>query len=167
MEKLGMFFHRKYGVNFKSLRYPLMIAPTSKEDDILKFISEFLTCGFKKEDYKVKLDPKLKLSVIYISDLIRAAIEFSEAGQISKRIYNLNGFTVTPEECIKQCQRTLPANYTYELDSFNDIYKDWPHNVNDSLAKKDWEWKPQVSNTKTLVSTLIKDLVDIELRRNK
>ena len=61
----------------------------------------------KDEKYKIYLDPKLKICLLYLDDLIRGKIEFLEAGNSSlkKRVYNINGFTSTPEDIVKETKK--------------------------------------------------------------
>jgi threonine 3-dehydrogenase len=172
MEKLGNYYYKNYGTNFRSLRFPLIITPgeTDNDNEIISFVNDVFMTGVKQIPYQMYIEQNVKLPVMYISDCIRGVVEFTEAGNsaLSRRIYNYNGFILTPEVYIKQMSKTMKnKQITYDIKNYiNDIVKTFPLTYNDSLAQKDWGWKPKITNEKLLCKTYVNDLVEIETRRN-
>jgi hypothetical protein len=61
----------------------------------------------KDEKCKIYLEPNIKICLLYMDDCIRGIIEFLEAGNSSlkKRVYNINGFSATPEDLVKETKK--------------------------------------------------------------
>ena len=80
-------------------------------------------------------------------DAIRATIELMEAdaGNLSVRTsYNISGMSFSPKEIAEEIKKHIPEfTITYEPDYRMEIAQSWPQSIDDSVAKKDWTWKPK------------------------
>jgi nucleoside-diphosphate-sugar epimerase len=84
---------------------------------------------------------------MYMPDAIRATIELMEAPaeKISVRTsYNLAGMSFSPEEIGNEVKKHVPGfTMTYKPDYRQQIANSWPQSIDDSVAQKDWGWKPE------------------------
>ena len=92
-------------------------------------------------------------------DAIRAIIELMEAP--AERItirssYNLSGMSFTPSELATEIKKHLPTfNKTAsKTDYRQQIADSWPESIDDTQARKDWDWSPQFDLPRT-VETMI------------
>ncbi len=46
--------------------------------------------------------------------------------------------------------------------SRNEIAKSWPGMMDDSIAKRDWGWKPKITKVKELTAQMIKEIANIK-----
>lgn len=83
-------------------------------------------------------------------------------------MYNFQGLSSTVEEWVKEVQKLFgKLDIVYEPEKLrNEIAKTWPVALDDTCARKDWNWKPQYSKTKELISRMVMDIADIE-KKNK
>ena len=120
----------------------------------------------KNEDFECFLSSETMLPMIYMDDAIRATLELMEAPKekITVRTsYNISGLSFTPNQLassIKEKYSSLKINY--KPDFRQEIASSWPMSIDDTQARKDWDWKPKF-NIKTLTETMLKNL---ELKYN-
>jgi nucleoside-diphosphate-sugar epimerase len=98
---------------------------------------------------------------MYMPDAIRATIELMEstADKISVRTsYNISGMSFSPKEIGAEIKKHLPDfTITYEPDYRQQIAESWPQSIDDSVATKDWGWKPKY-DLAAMTSDMIKNL---------
>ena len=69
--------------------------------------------------------------------------------------YNILGFTATPEEFYLAIKSNgYNIGITYKEDFRQKIANNWPENLDDTQAKKDWGWSPKFGLKKTIKSAL-------------
>jgi nucleoside-diphosphate-sugar epimerase len=146
-EQWCAYYHRRYGVDVRSLRYPGLIgwksAPGGGTTDYAVHIfHEALKYG----TYTSFLGPQSTLPMMYMPDAIRATIDLMEtpSEQIKQRTsYNLAGFSFNPEEIAAEVRRHVPGfAMDYAPDNRQAIADSWPRSIDDSAARSDWGWKP-------------------------
>ncbi len=142
------YYFMKYGVDVRSLRYPGLIsyksAPGGGTTD---YAIEIFIDALDDKKYTCFLEEATYLPMMYMPDAIRATIELMEAPaeNISIRTsYNLAGVSFSPKEIAEEIKKHLPDfEIKYEPDYRQEIANSWPASIDDSIAQKDWNWKPE------------------------
>jgi nucleoside-diphosphate-sugar epimerase len=102
--------------------------------------------AIKEGQYSCFLEAGARLPMIYMEDAIRATIELMEAESVNLSVrtsYNLQGMSFTPAELSEEIRKHLPDfSIEYQPDYRQKIAEQWPQQMNDSQARKDWGWKP-------------------------
>jgi nucleoside-diphosphate-sugar epimerase len=154
-EKLINYYNKKYDLDIRSLRYPGIISFESKPgggttDYVMKMIESLK----KGEDYICFLEKDTRLPMLYIEDAILGTIKLMSTKKKNlnvKESYNITGFSITPEELeLKLKENGCIGNVIYKPDYRNEIAKTWPKNINDNIAKEDWNWKANFGLNSTL-----------------
>jgi len=147
-ERWCEYYFRHYGVDVRSLRYPGLISYKSSPgggttDYAIEMFHEAIECG----SYTSYIAEDTYLPMMYMPDAIRATIELMEADQKSITLhtaYNLGAVSFAPRDVAAEIQKHLPAfRITYAPDYRQDIANAWPKSIDDSLAQRDWNWKPE------------------------
>lgn len=141
------YYFNKYGVDVRSLRYPGIIGwqslPAGGTTD---YAVEIFHAALKEKHYSCFLAEGTRLPMMYMDDAIKATIELMEAPKesISCRYgYNLAAMSFTPAEIASEIQKHIPEfTISYKPDFRQDIASTWSETIDDSLARKDWSWKP-------------------------
>ncbi len=142
------YYFNRYGVDVRSIRYPGLIsyksAPGGGTTD---YAVEIYQEALDHNKYNCFLSENTYLPMMYMPDAIRATLELmnAPAENISIRTaYNISGMSFSPREIAESIQTHLPDfNMLYKADSRQAIADSWPQSIDDTVAKKDWGWKPQ------------------------
>jgi len=107
------------------------------------------TCFLKKDT---------RLPMMYMPDAIRAAVQLMSAPKKNlrfKNAYNLAAFSFTPAELTREIKKHIPEFLiTYKPDSRQKIADGWPDEIDDSRARRDWDWRPQYSFEKMVADMI-------------
>lgn len=156
------YFHMKYGVDVRSLRYPGLIsyksAPGGGTTD---YAVEIYHEALEAKKYQCFLKEDTYLPMMYMPDAIRATIELMEApaNKISVRTsYNVSAMSFSPKEISTEIKKHIPKFFiSYKPDYRQAIAESWPQSIDDSVARKDWGWKEEynlVAMTKDMLENL-------------
>lgn len=147
-ERYCEYYHQKYGVDVRSIRYPGLIgwksAPGGGTTDYAVHIYHE---ALKHKTYECFLSAQTALPMMYMPDAIRATIELMEAPAESVKIrssYNLGGISFNPEEIAASIRKHIPDfTISYNPDFRQAIADSWPQSINDTEAREHWGWKPE------------------------
>lgn len=141
------YFHQRYGVDVRSLRYPGIIGwqslPAGGTTD---YAVEIFHEALKHGQYECFLSENTRLPMMYMDDAIKATIDLMEADADKIKIryaYNLAAMSFTPAEIADEIRKHIPDfKITYKPDFRQDIAKTWSETIDDANARVDWDWKP-------------------------
>ena len=145
-ERWCEYYHQKFGVDVRSIRYPGLISWKAKPgggttDYAVHIFHEALKYG----RYESFLSETTSLPMMYMPDAIRATLELMEAPANSIKIrssYNVAGTSFNPAEIAAVVKQYIPHfEITYKTDERQAIANSWPQSINDSLAREHWNWK--------------------------
>jgi len=160
------YYHMKFGVDVRSLRYPGLIsyksAPGGGTTD---YAVEIFHEALEEKQYTSFLQEDTYLPMMYMPDAIRATIELMEAPaeKISIRTsYNLSSMSFSPKEIAAEIQQHIPDfSIQYEPDYRQDIANSWPQSIDDQVARRDWGWKEEFQ-----LPEMVKDML-VNLKKEK
>jgi len=163
-EQWCAYYHKRYNVDVRSIRYPGLIgwksAPGGGTTDYAVHIFHE---ALKNGAYTSFLGPKTTLPMMYMPDAIRATIDLMEAPaeKVKQRTsYNLAGFSFDPEQIAAEVARHVPGfTMGYAPDHRQAIADSWPQSIDDTAARTDWGWKPQF-DLRAMVDDMMLNLKD-------
>ncbi|MCB0578437.1 MAG: NAD-dependent epimerase/dehydratase family protein [Phaeodactylibacter sp.] len=147
-ENWCQYYHQKYGVDVRSVRYPGIIGYESLPGGgTTDYAVEIFHYAVKGETFQCFLEPDSRLPMMYMPDAIRATLELMEAPAEAVKIrssYNLAGTNFTPAEIAREIQKHIPGfQVTYKPDFRQQIAASWPESIDDSYAREHWGWEPR------------------------
>ena len=156
------YFFNRYAVDVRSLRYPGLISYKSEPGGgTTDYAVEIFHAAKDKEVYECFLQEDTYLPMMYMPDAIRATIELMEAdaNKISIRTsYNISGMSFSPKEITQSISEIVPGFKTiYKPDYRQAIANSWPQSIDDSVARKDWNWHPEF-NLKAMTTDMMEHL---------
>lgn len=148
-ERLCEYYWQKYGVDVRSIRYPGIISYKSPPGGgTTDYAIAIFHAALRNETYDCFLASDTTLPMIYMPDAIRATLELMQApaAQIQVRsAYNIAGLSFNPQQLAQAIKEKLPQfQIRYAPDHRQSIAATWPHSIDDSAARSDWGWQPQI-----------------------
>lgn len=168
-ERWCEYYHQKFGVDVRSIRYPGLISYTSLPGGGTTdyAVDIFYKAKFGKP-YTSFLNSQTRLPMMFMEDAIRATITLMDAPAeniLIRSSYNLSAFDFTPEEIANEIKTHLPEfEISYEPDFRQAIADSWPSSIDDSAAREDWGWAEEY-DLKKMVEVML-DKVDVQLLTN-
>jgi nucleoside-diphosphate-sugar epimerase len=142
------YYHEKFGVDVRSIRYPGIISWKSKPGGgTTDYAVDIYFDAIQKKSYQCFLSKDTRLPMMYMEDAIRATVELMEAPIENVKIrssYNLSGCSFTPKELYMEIKKHVPDfKIKYEPDFRQAIADSWPGSIDDSASRDDWGWKEE------------------------
>ncbi len=161
-ENWSNYYYEKYGLDVRSLRYPGVIGHQSLPGGgTTDYAVDIFHKAVNNEKFECFLKASTMLPMIYMDDAIQATLELMEAPKESITVrtsYNITGCSFNPEQLATAIKAIYPNfEITYKPDFRQDIANTWPMSIDDSEARKDWNWQPQF-DLKQITTVMLKHL---------
>mgnify|MGYP003664862866 FL=1 len=142
------YYHNRYGVDVRSIRYPGIISwKTKPGGGTTDYAVDIYFKAVENQSYECFLSENTRLPMMYMQDAIDATIKImqTDAATIKTRTsYNLAAISFTPKEMAAEIKKHIPKfEITYKTDFRQQIADSWPQVIDDSNARKDWKWNHQ------------------------
>lgn len=163
-ERWCEYYFNKYGVDVRSIRYPGLISwKTLPGGGTTDYAVDIYYKAVADNKYTCFLSENTELPMMYMDDAIRATVGIMQADKEKIKIrssYNLSAMSFTPKEIAAVIAKEKPGfKISYEPDFRQAIAESWPSSINDSEARKDWNWQHNYdleSMTKVMLENLSK-----------
>lgn len=168
-ERWCEYYHEKYGVDVRSIRYPGLIGYKSLPGGgTTDYAVDIFHQALKYQKYECFLSEQTTLPMMYMEDAINATVNIMAAQSDSIKIrssYNIAGLSFNPKEITEEIKKSIPEfSISYNPDYRQQIANSWPQSINDDEAKKDWNWHPKY-DLSLLVNTMLQNLEQMLLQK--
>jgi len=146
-ERWCEYYHEKYGVDVRSIRYPGLIGYKSLPGGgTTDYAVEIYHNALKKEPFECFLSEDTALPMMYMPDAIKATIDLMQAPAEQVKVrssYNVSAISFSPKEIVAAIKKQIPEfTATYAPDFRQVIADSWPNSIDDAVARNDWGWQP-------------------------
>jgi nucleoside-diphosphate-sugar epimerase len=140
------YYHEKYGVDVRTIRYPGIISwKTKPGGGTTDYAVDIYFKALREGAYECFLSKKTRLPMMYMNDAVSATIQLMQAKPADVKLrtgYNLAAIDFTPEEMALEIKKYIPDfKISYKPDFRQEIADSWPSSIDDSDARKDWNWE--------------------------
>jgi threonine 3-dehydrogenase len=169
-EQLGRYYANYYRqldaeppkgqIDFRGVRFPGLISavtlPTGGTSD---FAPEMLHMAARNKHYECFVREDARIPFMAMPDAITALLRLQAAPheKLTQTVYNVGVFNPSALEVFHILQKAFP-NTSVEFASDyrrQAIIDSWPADVDDTAARRDWDWKPEYSLDRAFSEYLI------------
>jgi len=166
-ELLCNYYFVKFGVDVRGLRYPGIISsgvlPGGGTTDYA--VAMFYE-AIKAKHYVCFVREDTVLPMMYMPDCIKATVDLMDAepARVKRHdSYNLAGMSFSAGQLAAEIRKYIPEfRCEYKPDFRQKIADSWPMSIDDSVARRDWGWKPTYD-----LATMTKDMIQKLSKRFK
>lgn len=162
-EQLGYYYKRKYGLDFRGLRYPSIIGPGVKSPGVVQYTSKVIEASAQGQPFTVTVTPETAVPVMYYKDAAQAIIQLGRAplAAIQTINYLVDGPKPTPTaaQLVALVRQHLPlAQITFAPDpQIQPLLDQLLRPLDDTNAHREWGWRPAY-DTETMVADFLAEL---------
>lgn len=147
-ELLCDYYHTRYGVDTRGVRYPGIISDTPPGGGTTDYAVEIFFAAVEQGRYTSFLKRGTQLDMMYMPDAVRAAMELMEADSsrlMHRNAFNVTSMQLTPELLGEAIRRRVPDfELAFDPDPLRQAIADsWPRRLDDSAARDEWDWRPR------------------------
>jgi len=140
-------YFQKKGLDVRSIRYPGLISYKTKAGGgTTDYAVDIFFEAIANKKYECFLKDDTTLPMMYMPDAIRGTIALMEAPaeKITVRSgYNFSALSFSPAQLAAEIKNTIPEfTISYKPDFRQAIAESWPQSIDDTVARRDWGWKP-------------------------
>lgn len=171
-EMLGSYFARHYQqlsaeapvkLDFRCIRYPgLISAFTVPSGGTSDYASEMIHAAAQGKDYACFVREGLTIPFMAMPDAVEAVLQLAgaPAAALSQSVYNIGGFSISAGGIRDLVVESFPGTrITFEPDlKRQNIAESWPIDVDDSAARRDWNWSPRYDAQRAFTEYLIPNI---------
>ena len=166
-ELLGRVYARKYGIDFRGVRFPSVVGPGAKTAHMSIYHAWNIEEPLKGNPYEIYVEPETRVPAIYFKDAIRALwlLSKAEREQIKTMVYIIAG--VTPPYSAIELAETVRSKIPGARLTFNpdpntmELLKEIGSlRFDEERARSEWDWNSSYS-----LSQMVDDFIG-EFNRN-
>lgn len=164
-ELLSDYYHHKFGVDTRSVRFPGLISYTTLPGGgTTDYAVEIYYAAVKGEEFVCPIGRGTYMDMMYMPDALKAAVDIMQADEsklIHRNSFNIASMSFDPEEIASAIRKEIPEfKMRYEVDPVRQAIADsWPNKMDDSCARKEWGWVPSYD-----LETMTHDMI-VNLRK--
>ncbi len=147
-EHMGLFYRRKYGLDFRGIRYPSVIGPGVTTPGAVQYTSWVIEACAAGKPFTVWVTPETRMPIMYLSEAAMATIRLAQAPKDSIKTVNyiVDGVKPTPSagELVEAVRSKLPdARIDFRPDpKIQPLLDDMVRALDDTRAREEWGWQP-------------------------
>jgi len=146
-ERLGEYYYRRFGVDFRALRFPAVIGAGRGAGGATAYSTLVVSEPALGRPYQIPVHEEAQIPLLYIKDAIQSLLSLyrAENEKLKRRVYNIAGFSPTAKQLADTVKKHLPkATLEFKPDpKLVSIIQDWPKYFDETRANQDWGWKTQ------------------------
>jgi threonine 3-dehydrogenase len=168
-EMLGIYFSRHYrqlaadrgaSLDFRAVRFPgLVSADTLPSGGTSDFGPEMLHAAAQGKPYACFVREDVRIPFMAMPDAVKALVTLAAVPQdvLSRPVYNITSFSLSAGEFRDHVRRFFPnCQIAFKPDTKRQrIVDSWPADLDDSAARRDWNWSPDYDVERAFAEYLV------------
>jgi threonine 3-dehydrogenase len=145
-ELLGLYYCRKFGIDFRGIRFPQLIGPGIKSEGFGQYNPKMIESAIRGVPFEAWVTREASIPLMYIKDAIRSLLELFEADEnkIKTRVYNVGQILPSPTagDLLEEIKKHIPkVSVTFNPDpKAMEANKTLPKQMSFGEAQSEWGW---------------------------
>lgn len=161
MENMGIYYSQKHGIDFRCIRYPVVVSPFEYAYNGTGFYAtEIFFKAVREKYYSINMNKDRTMPFCHLDDVIDATMQILDVNQnkLTRKIYNLMGLSFSPEDLVNEITKNIKEfKVDYEPKVNDNIAARCPHTIEDISSRTDFGFQPKYNN----LEILVKDMINI------
>ena len=156
-EGLGRNYRRKFGLDFRAIRYPSVAGPGVNTPG--HFDAPMIRSLVNGKPFQCNVPEDMAMGMLYYKDAAKAAEMILEAPleNIKMIVYNVGAIAASPKDIEAAVKKYVPAaTVTYPPRGNQPMPQ--PRRWDDSYARKEWGWTPDFNNIDKIVAGFVEEM---------
>ncbi len=168
-EMLGIYFSRHYrqlaadrgpSLDFRAVRFPgLISADTLPSGGTSDYGPEMLHAAAQGKPYACFVREDVRIPFMAMPDAVKALVDIAAVPLevLSRPVYNITSFSLSAGDFRDRVRSFFPdCQITFKPDSKRQrIVDSWPSDLDDSTARRDWNWSPDYDVERAFAEYLV------------
>lgn len=161
-ELLGLYYHRRFGIDFRGIRFPQLVGPGIKSEGYGQYNPKMIESALKRIPFEAWVTKETSIPIMYVKDAVRCLVDLFEANEskIKTRVYNVGQITPSPTagELLEEIAKHFPkVSISFKPDpKAMEVLKTIPRQLEDQNARNEWGWTIRYG-LKDMVDDFIKE----------
>ena len=144
-EQLGLLYVRRYGLDFRAVRFAAVTGPNRVAlGSASLFTSLIPEKAAQGEHYNIEVTPDTSYPVVYLKDAVDALLKLMDVPEAKSRIYNIASGNVLVEKMVAHVKKIIPsASFSYtpaeDIMAVVSGFKEWI--IDCTRAAKEIGWR--------------------------
>jgi len=110
-ELMGRFYKRKFGLDFRGIRFPSIIGPGVKTPGVVQYNSWAIEEAWKGTPFKIWVTPETRCSAMYYKDAALSMIQCADTPleKIKMVVYIVGGLFLSAQELVDAIKKFIPS----------------------------------------------------------
>lgn len=150
-ELLGLYYHRKFGMDVRGIRLPQLIGPNVESQGFGQYNPKIIQAAILRIPFEVKVPEETGVPLLYVKDAVRSLVMLYHAPEdgLVTRIYNVGQMMPPPRagDIVNEVRKYYPdAQITFKPDpGFTEVAKNTPREIKGDEAQREWGWSVRYS----------------------
>ncbi len=163
-ELLGDYYFKRYGLDVRGMRLPGIISwKTPPGGGTTDYAVAIFYEAVQKGKYECFVRENTVLPMMYMPDALKSMVDLANApieNLVHHSDFNVTAMSFSAGELAAAIRKHVPDfKVTYKPDFHQAIADSWPKSIDDSVARKEWGWKPSYD-----LEAMTKDMI-VNLRK--
>jgi threonine 3-dehydrogenase len=159
-ELLGLYYHKKFGIDVRGIRLPVLIGPNVNSPGFGQYNSRLVEAAILGEPFEVTVPEDTVVPLLYVKDALRSLVMLNNAPEagLKTRIYNVGQIMPPPRtlDLVNAVRKHYPdAKISFNPDPLTtEVNKNTPREIRCDEARNEWGWNVSYS-----LDDMVKDFI--------
>lgn len=153
-ELMGRFYKRKFGLDFRGVRYPAIIGPGVKTPGIVQYNAWAIEEAAKGNPFKIWVTPETRCAAMYYKDAALSIVKCAEAPleRVKMVVYIVGGLYFSAQELVDTIKKFIPGaklEFVPDMEKV-EIIKGLSKPIDTRYAREELGWVDQYPIDRTI-----------------